>query len=522
MFYQLYSVIFSIGLLLSGIVILYNATKNNTNTFTVKSKSYSFVFFVKGIILGTLAGSNAVAYSSCSFFSAGLISFCSTFITLTIALATSTLSYFFVIIDYQVFYSLLIGIGGIVYFLFMNSDNDFLKRTAMFAFGLGILLFGINQVKLSMSFVSESEYIRNMLFAEHDFLIAFVLIGAILTFIIQSGSTVIYLTYALVLSGALKEHEALMIIYGCCVGSGLRIQLYAFAFNGSSRRILFFYSHLRVLNGLMLILFFYMQTFWSIPLIDAFFNGVFNNVIFRYAASSAVIYILILLLFLPFINWIDRLYKRFIPDKDYEILKITEYINDIEAKSLEDWQYIIEKIIRNVVSRINTMLNCYIKDGDIKTINSIFKVNVVLTEKLIQLCKVFYAKNNEMHDSNYFSYELIIELNNINKALYEFINMVQDKKKKIESTTVDAMIQHINLLIDELLKATDGCVDLDILQTSVFTSGDIYYRRKFLIDEFVKKGLEMPVYKKLDIYALYNKAIIHLNHALYCLVVKNT
>ncbi|MFA5517505.1 MAG: Na/Pi cotransporter family protein [Desulfuromonadales bacterium] len=102
--------------------------------------------------------------------------------------------------------------------------------------GFGILFFGLSTMKDAFDPIKGSEAFRNFFLLIGDNLLLGVLIGAILTVLVQSSSATIGLTLALATSGLLTFEASVALILGENIGTTITANLAAIGTNLAARR----------------------------------------------------------------------------------------------------------------------------------------------------------------------------------------------------------------------------------------------------------------------------------------------
>jgi phosphate:Na+ symporter len=130
--------------------------------------------------------------------------------------------------------------------------------------GFGILFFGMQIMKDSFDPVKGSEELRNLLLVIGDNHLLGVLIGAIMTVIVQSSTASIGITLALASSGLLTFEASVAIILGENIGTTITANLAAIGTNLAARRTAFAHFLFNFIGvGYMLLLFPFFMSFVS-------------------------------------------------------------------------------------------------------------------------------------------------------------------------------------------------------------------------------------------------------------------
>lgn len=139
--------------------------------------------------------------------------------------------------------------------------------------GFGLLFFGLSTMKTAFDPLKASEDFRHLFLLVGDYKLLGVLIGAILTVIVQSSSATIGITLALATSGLLSFEASVALILGENIGTTITANIAAIGTNLAARRTAFAHFLFNSLGTLyMLLLFpFYLKLISAITPGDADF-----------------------------------------------------------------------------------------------------------------------------------------------------------------------------------------------------------------------------------------------------------
>jgi len=150
-----------------------------------------------------------------------------------------------------------IGIGaGLKIF---SRKNRKLMYTGEVILGFGLIFFGLSVMKDAFDPIKDSEYFRQLFLLIGDNHLLGVLLGAILTMIVQSSSATIGITLALASSGLLTFEASVALILGENIGTTITANLAALGTNLAARRTAlahFLFNSLGVVYMLILFPFF--------------------------------------------------------------------------------------------------------------------------------------------------------------------------------------------------------------------------------------------------------------------------
>jgi phosphate:Na+ symporter len=163
-----------------------------------------------------------------------------------------------------------IGIGAGLKLFSRNKKYVYIGEIIL---GFGILFFGLSTMKHAFNPLKHSEEFRQLFLLVGDYKLLGVLIGALLTVIVQSSSATIGITLALASSGLISFEASVALILGENIGTTITANLAAIGTNVAAKRTAFAHFLFNALGTLyMLILMpFYMKFISSITPGDADF-----------------------------------------------------------------------------------------------------------------------------------------------------------------------------------------------------------------------------------------------------------
>ena len=201
---------------------------------------------IKGVFTGllvttTIQSSSATTVMVVSFVNAGLLSLIAAIgVIMGANIGTTVTAWIISILGFKVslsFLSLpLIGIS----FPFFFSKNSRKKSWGEFVIGFAILFIGLQFLKESVPNINNSPEVLNFLSHYTDLgywsVLLFVLIGTILTLIIQSSSATMALTLVLTYNGLIPFELAAAMVLGENIGTTITANLAAVVANVSAKR----------------------------------------------------------------------------------------------------------------------------------------------------------------------------------------------------------------------------------------------------------------------------------------------
>ena len=304
-----------IGLFLFAMYLLEESLKNlsgrNFKLFlqrTTKSK----IGAVAGgaIVTGVLQSSSMVSLMVLAFVGAGVFTMKNAMAIILGANLGTTLDSWLVAtlgfkVDIEVVAYPAVFVGGLLLILFGNRKT--MKYIAYFLFGFGLLFIGLSFMKMAMEGqVKEFDFSK---YAEMS-MVVFLIIGFLITSLVQSSSVTMALTLTALHAGAITFPAAAAIVLGSETGTSIKILVGSLGGNASKKRValgnLFFNIFLTVLAFALL-----KPTLLMITDVFGIKDPLIGLVTF-----STLINLVSIIIFLPFLDPFTKFLEKFFKDTD--------------------------------------------------------------------------------------------------------------------------------------------------------------------------------------------------------------
>ncbi len=282
-----------------------------------------------------------------------------------------------------------IGIGAALKLFSRNRKSTYIGEIVL---GFGLLFFGLATMKTAFDPLKTSEEFRQLFLLVGDYKLLGVLIGALLTIIVQSSSATIGITLALASSGLISFEASVALILGENIGTTITANLAAIGTNLAARRTAFSHFLFNFIGvAYMLILFpFFLKFISSITPGDADFiiqtqeqaqnfGAAIGDKPFiaRHIANTHTLFNIInTLVFLPFIGLLAKLSTLLIRgEEDTESFQV-KFIDDrvlntppVAIGQARRETRRMAQIVQEMVDETTMFLN----DGDYKRIRGLQK-----------------------------------------------------------------------------------------------------------------------------------------------------
>jgi len=206
---------------------------------------------------------------------------------------------------------------GISAFVFLFATKDRVRYTSMMFLGFGMIFFGLQIMKGGFQPLREMPEFLNLLsqFEPVNYwgLFKCILVGAITTGIIQSSSATVAITITLALSGVINFETAVALVLGENIGTTITAFLASLGASSNAKRSAYAHILIKVLGVTIMVPLFYQYIFILHSVLpDAM------NIGAKIAFAHTGFNIIIVSLFIPFINYFEKLVVLIIPTKMHE------------------------------------------------------------------------------------------------------------------------------------------------------------------------------------------------------------
>ena len=199
-----------------------------------------------------------------------------------------------------------LALVGTVFLMFSKSDKK--KDTGTILLGFAVLMFGMDTMSAAVSGLSDIPAFQNLFLMFQNPILG-VLVGAVLTGIIQSSSASVGILQALTMTGAVSYAAAIPIIMGQNIGTCVTALISSVGANKNARRAAMVHLYFNIIGVTLFLAIFYganllldfafvneTVTAWGIAVVHSIFN----------LTATAVL--------LPFANGLEKLAILTIPD----------------------------------------------------------------------------------------------------------------------------------------------------------------------------------------------------------------
>lgn len=265
------------------------------------------------IVTGVLQSSSMVILMVVAFVGAGVFTMKNAFaIILGANLGTTIDSWLVATVGFKMNIEVIsypaVFVGGLLLIVF-NKRNS-IKYLAYFLFGFGLLFIGLSFMKTSMEAqVSAFDFSKYIGVSP----IVFLLIGFLITLLVQSSSVTMALTLSALHTGVVDFNAAAAIVLGSETGTTIKILISAIGGTASKKRV--------VLGNLFFNLFLTFFAFLFLKPMLLLITDVFdiNNPLIGLVTFSSMVNLVGIIIFLPFLDPFAKFLEKFYTDTDSSV-----------------------------------------------------------------------------------------------------------------------------------------------------------------------------------------------------------
>ena len=199
-----------------------------------------------------------------------------------------------------------LALVGIIFYMFCKSSKK--KDTGMILLGFATLMFGMETMSGAVSGLKDVPEFTQLFILFQNPLLG-VLVGAVLTAIIQSSSASVGILQALAVTGQVSYGAAIPIIMGQNIGTCITAILSSVGANKNAKRAALVHLSFNVIGSAVCIVLFYVVKLVFAPALLAQ-----PATLLGIAVAHSAFNIFCTMLMLPLSGWLEELVCRLIPD----------------------------------------------------------------------------------------------------------------------------------------------------------------------------------------------------------------
>lgn len=411
--------------------------------------------FVGTIVTAVIQSSSATTVMVVSFVNAGLMSLIQATGVILGSNIGTTITAQMVSFKLEVVAPIFIGIGAI---LMLVSKKKKIRDIAVISVGFGILFMGMNLMSSSMQPIAELEVFKETIIVMGKYSILGVLVGVVMTAIVQSSSATTSILVALASAGTIDMKIAFPIVLGCNIGTCVTAIIASLTANKTAKKA-----------ALLHLLFKIFGTIIFLPLsayvirIVAYLTP--YNLGRQVANAHTIFNIVITIVVLPISNYFVKFVNKVLPDDEKKEICGAIYLDKklLETPVVASTQVVKETVRMAKIARDNFQLAMkaffYGDDNDIKNVYE--NENIInILEKDITDYLVEFSQHNLPKENAELISEVYHTINDIERIGDHCENIVELAINKFNNK-IEISKEALNE-IKEIFEVTLSSVDIAI------------------------------------------------------------
>lgn len=334
---MVFAVLGGLGLFLFGINFMSNALQEVAGDRLRRILERGTKTPVRGVLVGALVTAMIQSSSATTVLTVGLVN--AQLLTLRQAIGVifganigTTMTAFLIGFNLQEYALPIVAVGAVL-MLFAKADRPKLIGQALF--GFGTLFFGLTLMGSGMKPLKDLPLFIDMMTSIDNNPVVGVLIGVLMTALVQSSSATIGVLQQLAYQGAITYNQAVPIVFGDNIGTTVTALLASLGTSINARRTALTHMLFNTIGTVIFLPLFIIGVFT--PMVEFFTNHVFAllpgvggtwemiNVKLQIANTHAVFNISNTIIHLPFVGALAWLVTRLVPDvrKEAEMAEMT-------------------------------------------------------------------------------------------------------------------------------------------------------------------------------------------------------
>ena len=270
---------------------------------------------VGALVTGVIQSSSATTVMVVGFVNAGLLSLSKAIgVIMGANIGTTVTS---LMLSFKLNFGVIFAAVGAIFQLLGNRSS--VKLCGQIFMGLGVLFVGMEMMTSAMEPLQSWQGFRDMMLAVDNPFVG-VLVGALITALLQSSAASIGILQALAAAGLINLHGALFVLFGQNIGTCVTAMLASIGANKTARRAAIVHLMFNVIGALLFVL-----ITVSLPLADWIQAIAGDNLRLQIAVSHILFNIVTTLVLLPLSGVLEKLSYMIIrgQDKQEEPMRLT-------------------------------------------------------------------------------------------------------------------------------------------------------------------------------------------------------
>ena len=304
---------------------------------------------------------------------------------------------------------LFLGVVGVMF-----CKNKKIIKISEVILGFGILFMGLSVMSSAMAGLREDPGVRSLLQSLESPLLG-ILVGLVLTAIIQSSSVTVSIVLLMCTQGLLTLDISLFIILGCNIGSCGSALLASLAGKKDAKRAAMIHFLFNVIGSTIVYVIFKLGMPWIIDMLHKISGADLGRCV---ANAHTMIKVFQVIILLPFSSWIVKLTYKIIPGEEKKV-------NYRDSYQLE---YIGDKVLFNPATALVNVINEIERMAYLSNENLNRAMNALITLDKDDIEEVYEVEKN---------------INFLNKSITDYLVKVNQENLPIEDKKSLGALLHV-------------------------------------------------------------------------------
>ncbi len=323
---------------------------------------------------------------------------------------------------------------GIVMILF--TKKPFFKALAYVLIGFGLLFVGMNVMSSSMkSIINSHENIKDLFWKVKNPLLL-LLLGALLTAIMQSSTTMTAILIVLATNGLIRLESAIYVVLGMNLGTCATSLIASIGANTNSKRAAMFHLMFNLIGTVIFFCLLYIPPLKNWLVHSVLFGNNPNKIAYSIAIFHAVFNLTTTAILVPFVNPFVKAVSKLVPEKKPKNEDDQMHLRYIDERFLvtssiavgeckREICYMAERAFKNFTLSIDSIIDVDLskKEDFEKRERKIDFLNKEITKYLVKLTSSNISEEDERMIATY--YHVITDLERIGDYAENIIEYTQ-------------------------------------------------------------------------------------------------
>ncbi|WP_313343511.1 Na/Pi cotransporter family protein [Sedimentibacter sp.] len=405
------SLIGGLGLFLFGMSYMGDGLQKSAGSkmkdiLAALTKNRLMGILVGALVTGVIQSSSATTVMVVGFVNAGLMNLNQAVGIIMGANIGTTITAFLVSLNITQFATFMVGVGVLMY---LASKKKKIKSIAEVIIGFGILFIGMKLMSDAMKPLQSNPIFTELITKFNNPYLG-ILVGFVITAILQSSSATTGLLIAVATTGVITFEQAFPIVFGQNIGTCVTALLSGIGANKTAKRAAVIHLLFNVSGTLLFMIFLRGPVEWII------YNTVPNYVPQEIAVGHIFFNVINVIIMLPFANLLVKASEIIIKDDGSETHQVTKYIDDrlLVTPSIALTQAAKEVLhLGNLaLEEFETAIKAFFTNNE-ETAHTVFEIELKVNE-LNKKTIEYLVKLDKVSLTNYEKDKLVVLLNTIN------------------------------------------------------------------------------------------------------------